>query len=211
MNRILSLNTPELREEALDRACIALHQGELVAFPTESFYGLAADTRRQDAIERLFAAKGRSPDQPVLLLLPSRESVTLYAVRIPPAAHALMERFWPGPLTLVFQAASHVNPLLTAGTSTIGLRLSSHPVALDLARRMGAAITGTSANPSGRPPACSAARAAECLGPEVTWILDHGPTPGGKGSTILDVTVDPPAVLRQGQVSREALYVCLQG
>lgn len=209
MGIILSLKTREDRDAGLEHACTILRQGGLVAFPTESFYGLAADPRRNDAVLRLFAAKRRSPDQPVLLLLPARESVAEYAARIPPSAQRLMERFWPGGLTLVFEALPSVSRLLTAGTGTIGLRLSSQPLATELARRFGTAVTGTSANPSGRPPACTAREAAAFLAPEPALILDGGPAPGGPGSTILDVTVHPPRILRQGQVSQEALAACL--
>jgi L-threonylcarbamoyladenylate synthase len=206
---VLSIQTPEERDAGLEEASRVLHAGGLVAFPTESFYGLAADPRRDDALRRLFALKRRSPDQPLLLLLPSRESAAEYAARVPAAAERLMDRFWPGGLTLVLEALPSVSPLLTAGTGTIGLRLSSHPLATALARRFGTAVTGTSANPSGRPPACSAREAAASLACETVLILDGGPTPGGAGSTVLDVTADPSRVLREGQVSREALAACL--
>jgi len=203
------MKTREERDAGLGQACEVLRRGGLVAFPTESFYGLAADPGRDDALRRLFAVKRRSPDQPLLLLVPARESVSGYTVRIPPSAGRLMERFWPGGLTLVFEALPSVSPLLTAGTGAIGLRLSSHPLATALARRFGTAITGTSANPSGRPPACTAREVAAFLACEPALILDGGSTPGGPGSTVLDVTLDPPHVLREGQVSREALAACL--
>ncbi len=209
--RIQPVKTPEDLKAGLDQACEALEAGLLVAFPTESFYGLAADPQLEPAVRGLFQAKGRSPDRPVLLLLPSRGRVSECAARIPAVARALMDRFWPGPLTLVFEAAPSVNPLLTAGTGTIGLRLSSHPVATALARSWDGPITGTSANRSGRPPACAADEVDAGLGPEVACILDGGATAGGGGSTILDVTVEPPAVLREGQISREALGAFLEG
>lgn len=209
--RIQPVKEPEDLKTGLVRACKALEAGLLVAFPTESFYGLAADPRLEPAVRDLFQAKGRSPDRPVLLLLPSRERVSDCAARIPAVARALMDRFWPGPLTLVFEAAPSVSPLLTAGTGTIGLRLSSHPVAVALARSWGGAITGTSANRSGQPPACTAEEVDADLGPEVACILDGGTTTGGVGSTILDVTVTPPAVLREGQISEEVLGAFLNG
>lgn len=193
----------------LERACLVLRSGGLVAFPTESFYGLAVDISREDAVHRLFRVKGRSPDQPVLLLLPSLESVEDLAVNIPPAARRLMDRFWPGALTLVFEAAPAVSSHLTAGTGTIGLRLSSHSLATALASTLGTAITGTSANPSGLPPACTVEEVAQSLGPHLDLILDGGRTAGGLGSTVLDVTVDPPHILRQGQVDRDSLESCL--
>jgi L-threonylcarbamoyladenylate synthase len=209
MGTLLPLKTPEEREAGLEQACEVLKQGGLAALPTESFYGLAADPRQDAALRRLFAVKRRSPQSPVLLLLPSRESIAGYAARIPSSAQRLMERFWPGGLTLVFEALSSVSPLLTAGTGTIGLRLSSRPLTTDLARRLGSAVTGTSANPSGLPPACTAREVAAYLACESALILDGGSTPGGAGSTVLDVTADPPRLLREGQVSREALAACL--
>ncbi|MGM0664275.1 MAG: L-threonylcarbamoyladenylate synthase [Thermodesulfobacteriota bacterium] len=207
--KIVYAKTPEERTAGLERACMILRAGGLVAFPTESFYGLAVDIRREDAVCRLFKAKGRSPDQPVLLLLPSLESVKDHAAATTPAARRLMGRFWPGGLTLVFKAARTVSPLLTAGTGTIGLRLSSHSLATGLALTLGTAITGTSANPSGVPPACTAEEAVRSLGPHLDLILDGGRTAGGPGSTVLDVTVDPPRILRHGQVDRDSLKSCL--
>ncbi len=209
MGTMLSLETREEREAGLAEACEVLRRGGLVAFPTETFYGLAADPRQDHALMRLFAVKRRSPELPLLLLLPSRERVDGYAARTPASAQRLMDRFWPGGLTLVFEALPSLSPLLTAGTGTIGLRLSSRPLAVDLARRFGSAVTGTSANPSGLPPACTAREVAAFLSCEPALILDGGATPGGPGSTVLDVTVDPPRILREGQVSRDALAACL--
>lgn len=205
MEKIVHTGNPQERTMALERACKVLREGGIVAFPTESFYGLAVDIRREDAIHRLFRVKGRASDQPVLLLLPSLESVECYAAAIPGAARRLMDRFWPGALTLVFEAAGTVSPLLTAGTGTIGLRLSIHPLATHLAGALGIAVTGTSANPSGFAPACTAEEAAQSLGPHLDLILDGGRTGGGLGSTVLDVTVDPPRIVRQGQVDRALL------
>lgn len=207
---ILNLENPESRAAGLDRAAGVLRGGGLVAFPTESFYGLAADIRIEEAIAKLFTAKGRSPDQPVLLILPSMESVNEYAENISQSARTLMDRFWPGGLTLVFEAARTVNPMLSAGTGTIGLRLSSHPLATGLAGSLGAAVTGTSANPSGRAPACAAEEVYGSLGHCLDLILDGGMTAGGLGSTILDVSGDTPRMLRQGQVDRESLEGCLR-
>ncbi len=194
----------------IEQARLVIERGGVVAFPTESFYGLAVDIRREDAIRKLFRVKGRSPDQPVLLILPSLESVKDYAAVIPPAAGRLMDRFWPGGLTLVFRAAASVNPLLSAGTGAIGLRLSSHASATRLALAVGTAISGTSANPSGHPPACTAEEVERSMGHALDLILDGGRTSGGPGSTLLDVTLDPPRVLRHGQVDRESLERCLK-
>ncbi len=208
--KIMHARTPEEITKGLERACMVIRAGGIVAFPTESFYGLAVDIHREEAVRRLFIAKGRSPDQPVLLLLPSLESVEDYAAGIPGAARRLMDRFWPGGLTLVFNAARTVSPLLTGGTGTIGLRLSSHSLATGLASTLGSAVTGTSANPSRLPPACTAGEAEQSLSRHLDLILDGGRTAGGPGSTVLDVTVDPPCILRRGQVDRASVEACLQ-
>lgn len=203
--RIVTVEHKGERKTGVDAARITLLSGGVVALPTESFYGLAVDMTSEQAVGRLFQVKGRRPDQPVLLLLPALESVDQYAVRIPDYARRLSDRFWPGGLTLVFEAAPWVSPLLTAGTGTIGLRLSSHPVATAVARALGGAITGTSANPSGEDPCRTAEAVAASMGRDVDLILDGGETPGGTGSTVLDITSYPPALIREGMVSRSRL------
>ena len=207
--RIVRAEKDAERERSVEAAREALRSGGVVAVPTESFYGLAVDIGNEAAVRRLFEVKGRRPDSPVLLLLPSLLSMDRYAARITSQARRLAERFWPGGLTLVFEAAPRVSPLLTADSGTIGLRLSSHPVPTLLAKAMGGAITGTSANRSGRAPCCTAGEVADSLGPDLALILDGGPTPGGEGSTVLDTTSHPPVVLREGMVSRRALAECL--
>ena len=195
-------------QSAIGRAADILLDGGLVAFPTESFYGIAVDIRNDAAIKRLFSAKGRSGNSPVLILIGSLESLDPYVEQIPPVALRLIEKFWPGGLTLVFRASSKVSPLLTGGTQKIGIRLSSHPVATALARTIDAPISGTSANISGRPGCRNAQEVLESLGSRVDLILDGGETAGKIGSTVLDVTEQPPRILRDGIVSREQLKAC---
>jgi L-threonylcarbamoyladenylate synthase len=192
-------------EEASHRAVRIILDGGVVAFPTESFYGLGADATRKEAVQRLFRIKARDQGQPVLILIPSLETLEQYAAAVPQVARKLMRDFWPGGLTMVFEATEQVLPILTGGTGKIGIRLSSHPVAALLARTLGRPITGTSANLSGNPPARSAGEVARNFGRRVDLILDGGRTQGGKASTVLDVTVDPPVVLREGMISRKDL------
>ena len=192
-------------QDAVNKASTILLAGGLVAYPTESFYGLAADSTNENAIRRLFLVKQRSPGRPLLILIPSVEVLDYYVAYIPPIARRLIDEFWPGSLTLVFEAGPKVSSLLTAGTDKIGIRLSSHPIATALAQAIGAPITGTSANISGKP-ACK--NAGEVLGAFKEWvdlILDAGATPGKVGSTVLDITVDPPQVLREGMVQKRDL------
>jgi L-threonylcarbamoyladenylate synthase len=176
-----------------------------VACPTESFYGLAVDPVNEAAVRRLFRAKRRAATEPILLLIPSVEALHDLVAHAPPVAWKLVQEFWPGGLTLVFQADPKVSCSLTAGTGTIGLRLSSHPVAAALARAVGGPITGTSANPAGQPACRTAQEVRASLGGSVDLILQSGEAGSRVGSTILDVTADPPRILREGMIAREKL------
>jgi L-threonylcarbamoyladenylate synthase len=203
------VDTEEDLRFGIQKAALIIRSGGVVAFPTESFYGLGVSASDEKAIQHLFDIKKREDDQPILLLIPSVSVLDQYVTRIPDIARQLMDEFWPGGLTLVFEAKPELSHLLTSGTGKIGLRLSTHPVATALAQAVGSAITGTSANTSGQP-ACSSAEAVlRSLGKSVDLIIDGGRTKGGKGSTVLDVTVDPLLVLREGMVSREQLKAYL--
>jgi L-threonylcarbamoyladenylate synthase len=202
---IIRCETEEYLQPAIYKAKNTLLSGGIVAFPTESFYGLAVNISDKEALHRLFKIKERSKDQPVLILIPSIEQLARYVAAIPPIAQALIDKFWPGGLTLVFHARETVSPLLSAGTGKIGIRLSSHPIATALAMTVGKPITGTSANLSGKPPCSFADDVFKELGERIDLILDGGETTGGKGSTILDVTVDPPVIMREGMIGREHL------
>jgi L-threonylcarbamoyladenylate synthase len=207
--RILKTDTQDSFQTAIKDAAEVILSGGIVAVPTESFYGLAVHALDEKAIERLFAVKRRREDNPVLILIPSKEGLSSYVTEASEKTWKLMEHFWPGGLTMVFFAGSILPRSLTAGTGKIGVRLSSHPVPTELARAVGAPITGTSANRSGRPSCSTAEKVMEALGEDIDLILDGGKTPGGKGSTVLDVTIDPPVVLREGIVSRNELSLFL--
>jgi L-threonylcarbamoyladenylate synthase len=193
------------QRESINEAAAVVLAGGVVAVPTESFYGLAASALNLEALERLFKLKKRREDHPVLILIHSAEVLGKYVARIPPVAHKLIKTFWPGGLTMVFEAGPILPPLLTGGTGKIGVRLSSHHAATELAKAAGVAITGTSANVAGEPPCRSPEEVLKVLGSEVDLILDGGNTAGGKGSTVLDVTAAPPVILREGMVSRGLL------
>ena len=201
----IRVDTGENLEAGLSRAAQVLLSGGLVAFPTESFYGLAANIEDEQALNRLFLVKKRRSDNPILILIPSLDSLKQYVTHTPEIGHELIRQFWPGGLTLVFEAKANISPLLTSRTGKIGVRLSSHPVATAFSRAVGRPITGTSANVSGQPACQDAGRVLDSLGNGVALILDGGRTEGGKGSTILDITVTPPRVLREGAVGREKL------
>jgi L-threonylcarbamoyladenylate synthase len=203
--RILKTDPQDKLETVIKDAAQVILSGGVVALPTESFYGLAVHALNETALERLFAVKQRREDNPVLVLIASKDSLDSYVRKVSDRARKLVERFWPGGLTLVFYAKPILPELLTAGTGKIGVRLSSHPIPRELARAVGAPITGTSANRSGQPSCSTAEEVMEAVGEDIELILDGGRTTGGKGSSVLDVTVDPPVVLRDGIVSRDEL------
>ena len=192
--------TPDPDGSFMAEAQAIMREGGVIAYPTETFYGLGADPRNERALEKLYAVKGRGFDKPISIIIGTREDLTHCVQEITPAATILMNQFWPGGLTLLFQAASSFPERLTAGTGKIGVRLSSHPVATLLAQNISGAITATSANRSGEVECVSAGEVIASLGGAVDAVIDGGRTPGGAGSTIVDTTVDPPVVIRMGIV-----------
>ncbi|MCI5148058.1 MAG: threonylcarbamoyl-AMP synthase [Candidatus Electrothrix sp. MAN1_4] len=193
----------------LDQAARLLRQGGLIAFPTETYYGLGVDPFNVEALERLFAVKQRQPDKPVLVLVAEQAQVTDLVAEVPAVLYKLMTAFWPGPLTLVFPGNPGLPSLLTGGTGTVGIRQSSHPLASRLLRAFGGPITATSANRSGAPPATTAAEVQKSLGTEVDLVLDGGMTPGGAGSSLVGCDQKGRlCCLRAGQVSFAQVQDC---
>jgi len=193
------------------RVAQAILRGGVAAFPTETFYGLGADAGNDEALQKIFQIKGREDNKPLLVLIAEREWLPGLVRSIPPVAARLMEKFWPGPLTLVFEASPELSSLLTAGTGTVGVRISPHPVAQALVRAVGRAITATSANLSGQPGASVAAEVLRTIGNRVDAILDGGQTAGGLGSTVVDVSGASFQILRQGAVTRAELASFFEG
>jgi len=190
---------------AVSQAAGVILSGAVVALPTESFYGLAVDATNEQAVRRLLRIKKRRETHPILLLIASRDMLQTLVKEVPGSAWRLMDAFWPGGLTLVFKAGPGVSPLLTGGGDKIGIRLSSHPIPTELARAAGVPVTGTSANLTGQPPCKDAKDVLVALGDQIDLLLDGGKTSGVKGSTVLDVTLDPPRVLREGMISSRRL------
>ena len=172
----------------LDRAVMALQRGGLVAFPTETVYGLGADATDADALTRLYTVKGRPTDHPVIVHLAAAAALDDWAVGVPPVARELAARFWPGPVTLVLAAAPAVSRLATGGLDTVGLRVPAHPVALELLDAFGGAIAAPSANRFGRVSPTTADAVRRDLGADVDVVLDGGACTVGVESTIVDVT-----------------------
>lgn len=201
MTTILKINPENPEPEKIDEAVALLKKGGVIAFPTETFYGLGADARNEAAIDKIFGIKGRDFKNPILVVIGDVRHLESFAKDIPVEARKLMDRFWPGPLTIVFRAAASVPPKLTAGSGKIGIRLTSHPVALEISKRLGGPVTATSANLSGAPECSSAADVLSQLAGRIDGVVDGGLTPGGKGSTIVDAAVCPVKVLREGVIS----------
>ena len=188
------------------RAVDLLRAGELVAFPTETVYGLGADASNPEAVAKIFAAKGRPADHPLIVHLAGHDAVDQWAEAVPAVAWELMETFWPGPLTLILKKQAWVPLTVTGGQNTVGLRVPGHPVALELLRRFAASggnggIAAPSANRFGRISPTTAAHVQEELGARVPLILDGGPCAVGIESTIVDCSRGEPVVLRPGHIS----------
>ena len=174
--------------------------GGIVAFPTETCYGLAVDPMNEQALGKLFEVKDRPVDKPVLLLISNVSLLDSLVTHVPDLYLPLIERFWPGPLTLIFQARPQLSPLVTGGTSTVGVRISPHPVAQALGKAFGGAITATSANLSGKPPARSAAQIRSLFGETVDVVLDGGMTPASLCSTIVCECAGRLQLIRSGVI-----------
>jgi L-threonylcarbamoyladenylate synthase len=209
MTLLLKIDPGKPDAEKLAEAVRVLCEGGIVAFPTETFYGLGADARNETAVEKIFRIKGRNFRNPLSVIVANDREVIPLVEEIPAAATILMQAFWPGPLTLIFRAAPSVSSRLTGGTGKIGIRVSSHPIARFLAAGLAGPLTATSANPSGGPECSTADGASHALGDLPDAIIDGGPTPGGSGSTILDVTVFPPCILREGAIPRSLILNAL--
>lgn len=187
----------------IQQAAERLRAGELVAFPTETVYGLGADALNPEAAAKIFAAKGRPADHPLIVHLPDAAQLPIWASSIPREAIALARAFWPGPLTLILKRSDEVPDIVTGGQDTVGLRVPGHPVALELLRAFGSGVAAPSANRFGRISPTTAAHVREELGERVSMVLDGGPCEVGIESTILDLSRDTPMILRPGAITAD--------
>ncbi len=187
------------------RAAQILRAGGLVAFPTETVYGLGADAASEKAVARLYAVKGRPADHPVIIHFASPDEAFMWAREIPPAARELGQRFWPGPLTLILKRSALAKDFVTGGQDSVGLRVPSHPVAQELLKAFSGAIAAPSANRFGRVSPTTAAHVREDLGKDVDLVLEGGPSDVGIESSIVDLSGGAAVLLRPGAISREQL------
>lgn len=177
--------------------------------PTETFYGLAADALDETAVDRVVALKGRDPESPIAVIVAGRDMLESLVEEVPPAAERLIERFWPGPLTLVFRGKKGLPGALLNREGGIGIRVSSHPIARTLSRALGRPLTATSANPSGKEPARSLDEAKIYFSGRIRCFIDGGRLDGTRGSTVADVTHGPLEILREGEIEAAELEKAL--
>lgn len=203
--RVIRVHPDHPAPEPIRRAAAAIRHRGVVVFPTRCLYGLGADARDPAAIQKIFQIKCRPDTNPLLVLIDHPSDLKTLVTQVPDAAQNLMHALWPGGLTLVFDADPGVSSLLTAGTGKIGVRMPAHPVARALVRAVGGPITGTSANLSGAPGCSRIPDLPHELIQAVDLILDAGPLEGGTGSTVLDITCDPPRILRSGTISESLI------
>jgi len=201
----VKVNSEEPEIDEIRTAAEIIRRGGLVAFPTETVYGLGADALNPEAVAEIYAAKKRPIDNPIIVHVAAKEEVYRLTEEAPDKAHKLMDIFWPGPLTLVLRASKVVPKITTGGLDTVGIRMPSHKVALALIRESTVPIAAPSANLAGRPSPTTAEHVKQDLSGWIDMILDAGPTKVGVESTVLDLTVNPPQILRPGGVSYERL------
>ncbi|MFQ5850232.1 MAG: L-threonylcarbamoyladenylate synthase [Candidatus Binatia bacterium] len=183
----------------------AVRSGEVIVFPTETFYGLGTDAFNEVAVAKVASLKGRDPNNPILLIISDLEMLKRVVTELPPIAERLMDRFWPGPLTLVLPAKEELPILLLNRKGAVGVRISSHPVASALVKGLGHPLTATSANPSGQEPARTVAEARAYFSGKVRIFFDGGRLEGKKGSTVVEISRDRLEIIREGEISSEEL------
>lgn len=193
-------------EQVLVQTVEALKRGCIVAYPTETFYGLGVKFDLEDSLKKLYDIKKRAKDKAIPLIFGDRKFLPLAARSLNQNALFLMENFWPGPLTLIFRSKKNVSEYITAGTGKVAVRIPGKSFALSLAQKADFFITATSANLSGMMPAQDAETVARYFGDKVDIVIDGGPTTGGPPSTIIDVTGRKVKILREGAISRDLLY-----
>ena len=196
--------------DVMEQAGKLIAEGELVAFPTETVYGLGGDALDPDASRRIYAAKGRPSDNPLIVHIADFDDMKRVAREVPEQAKKLADAFWPGPLTMIVWKSDAVPEATTGGMQTVAVRMPNHPVALELIRRSGCLIAAPSANTSGRPSPTEAQHVAEDLSGKIAMILDGGPVGIGIESTIIDLTEEKPMILRPGYITPEMLSEVLQ-
>jgi len=207
-SKTIKIDPLDPRHDLIIKAAHVIQKGGVVAFPTRYLYGLGADAFNTEAVDRVFEIKQRPYNKPLLVLLDRQENLTRLVRKVPAAAKRIMERFWPGEVTIVFEAKGNLPANLTAGTGRIGVRMPQHPVALALTSAVGSPITATSANITGHVGCSQIQDLDPLIAEKLDLILDAGLLKGGTGSTVVDVTSDSLKILREGAIpARDILAV----
>jgi len=197
--------------DAFNEAKKAFYSGGVIAFPTETFYGLSVDPFNPKAIERLFSLKGRAETNPVSVIIADKGMLSRVAVDIPATANKLIDRFWPGPLTIVLNAHPDIPPPLIANTGKIGVRVPGSEIARKLSEFLSSPITATSANPSGKKPPVKANEVLAYFNGGIDVLIDGGSLPGRLGSTVVDLTVGKVRIIREGEIPSAEVEMALHG
>jgi L-threonylcarbamoyladenylate synthase len=191
-------------QDQIEQAAALIKNGGIAAFPTETVYGIGANALDAAAVAKIFSIKGRPPQNPLIVHVGGKEQLPEVAAVIPAHAQPLIDRFWPGPLTLIFQKKEHVPDIVTAGLDTVAVRMPDHPIALELIRQAGVPLAAPSANPSGMPSSTHHSHVRAYFGSEL-FVIEGGDCPIGVESTVLYLQSDPPRILRQGGLAQEEL------
>ena len=199
----------EKRADTLIEALAALRRGEVIAFPTETLYGLGADALNAQAVEKVFQLKGRDPANPIPVLVADRAMLALVVTDVPTVAEQLIGAFWPGPLTIVLPAEASIPRPLINSSGRVGVRISSQPIANELVRGLGHPLTATSANPSGKAPARTIQQARAYFPQDIEVFIDGGELQSRTGSTVVEIAGDRVRIIREGDIVKAALEACL--
>ena len=208
--KIIQTDPINPRDDHIVKSSRIIKAGGVIVFPTQYLYGLGADALNANAVDRVFQIKQRSYHKPLSVLIPHRKDLTELVQHVSSAAEYIMNCFWPGAVTLIFKAKNILPANLTANTGKIGIRMPQHPVALALSRAVGGPLTATSANITGGSGCSTISDIDPRISDKVDLIVDAGPLKGGIGSTIVDVTVDPPIILREGAIPETDIFFALE-
>lgn len=205
-SRILSIDSESPSPESISEVVDGINQGAIVAYPTETFYGLGVDVTNEYAIKRLFDIKRRDYGNPIAIIVTDRAMLDEVISEIPPHAEILMQHYWPGPLTILFPVTDMISKALTTNTGKIGIRISSHPIAVAIMKQLKKPLTTTSANLSGFPPSLNVKHLTNYFGEKIDLIVDGGELLPSRGSTVVDVSEEKLVVIREGDIQADDIF-----
>lgn len=210
MSEILSINPKVPEADEIQKAAQYILDGQVIAYPTETIYGLGADVFNKKAVKKIYDLKARDYGLPVAILVASVQMLRELVTAIPERAEVLMRRYWPGPLTILFEVNSSFPKSLVTNTGKVGARVSSHPIVAALVSRTGRPITTTSANRSGFPPSLNVKHIRKYFGDKIPCVIDGGECEPSRGSTVVDVTEETMRIIREGTIPAEEVIRCFQ-